>query len=229
MMNQPSACRPQAYQLFAKQLPTIETTDGLLKAAIAISQHALDDVDAATIDQDLQDLAHRVSSRVRSQSTEAMLAHLHEVLFEEEGFQGNSDDYYSPLNSYLSAVLEMKRGLPITLSLIYKVVGERVGLQIQGVNAPGHFVCRVMTSDGWMIVDPYVGGSVLTSEEAFERMEHVTGRPVPRTPEYLAPATHSQWLSRILVNLQHIFATNECRSDLAAMSELQSLLDYSVY
>lgn len=229
MTNQPHACRPQAYQLFAEQLPIIETTAGLLNAAIAISMHALDDVEPAAIDDQLQEIAHRVSSRVSSQSTEAMLAHLHDVLFEEEGFQGNSEDYYNPLNSYLSAVLELKRGIPISLSLIYKVVGERVGLDIEGVNAPGHFVCRVMTKEGWMIVDPYVGGEVLTAEEAFARMEHVTGRPVPRTPEYLAPATHAQWISRMLVNLQHIFATNERRNDLAAMSELQSLLDYSVY
>ncbi|MBC8354253.1 MAG: hypothetical protein H8E66_19845 [Planctomycetes bacterium] len=229
MTNPPESCRPQAYQLFAEQLPIIETTGGLLNAAIAISMHALDDVEPTAIDEQLQNLAHRVSSRVSSQSNEAMLAHLHDVLFEEEGFQGNCEDYYNPLNTYLSAVLEMNLGIPISLSLIYKVVGERVGLEIQGVNAPGHFVCRVMTAEGWMIVDPYVGGGVLTAEEAFERMEQVTGRPVPRTPEYLAPATHAQWLSRMLVNLQHIFATNDRRSDLAAMSELQSLLDYSVY
>jgi len=229
MTSPPAACRLPAYRLFAEQLPIIETTRGLLNAAIAISMHALDDVEPAAIDEQLQELAHRVSSRVSSQSTEAMLAHLHDVLFDEEGFQGNSEDYYNPLNSYLSAVLELKRGIPISLSLIYKIVGERVGLTIQGVNSPGHFVCRVMTAQGWMIVDPYVGGGVLTAEEAFERMEQVTGRPVPRTPEYLAPATHAQWLSRMLVYLQHIFATNECRSDLAAMSELQSLLDYSIY
>lgn len=229
MAPPPTACRRPAYQLFAEQLPIIETTEGLLKAAIAISMHALDGVEPAAIDEQLQGLAHCVSSRVSSQSSEAMLAHLHDVLFEEEGFRGNSEDYYSPLNSYLSAVLEFKRGIPISLSLIYKVVGERVGLDIQGVNAPGHFVCRVMTAQGWTIVDPYVGGGVLTAEEAFERMEHVTGRPVPRTPEYLAPATHPQWLSRMLVNLQHVFAMTDRRGDLAAMSELQSLLDCSVY
>ncbi len=227
MQPSPQLCRPQAYQLFAEQVPVIETTSGLLRGAIAISMHALDDIEPETVEQQLQDLALRVSSRFRTSSTEAMLAHLHDVLFDEEGFHGNSDDYYNPLNSYLSAVLATKQGIPVALSLVYKVVGERVGLRIQGVNAPGHFVCRVMTDQGWMIVDPYLGGGVLTADEAFERMEEVTGRPVPRSPEYLAPATHSQWLSRMLVNLQHIFATNERRSDLAAMSELQSLLDFS--
>lgn len=75
MSKLPDACRPQAYELFAEQLPIIETTAGLLNAAIAISMHALDDVEPGAIDEQLQDLVHRVSSRVRSQSSEAMLAH----------------------------------------------------------------------------------------------------------------------------------------------------------
>jgi regulator of sirC expression with transglutaminase-like and TPR domain len=229
MKNEPTLCRPEAYELFRQQVPIIETTDGLLNAAIAISMHALDDVDPQEVDDELQELAHRVSSRVSSPQTQALLAHLHDVLFDEEGFAGNSDDYYNELNSYLPTVLESRLGIPISLCLVYKVVAERIGLDVEGVNAPGHFVVRVMTNEGWMIVDPYVGGGVLTAEEAFDRMEEVTGREVPRSPEYLAPATHSQWISRMLVNLQHVFATTEQRGDLAAMSELQSLLDYSLY
>jgi len=229
MPNQPTLCRPEAFEFFREQLPIIETTAGLLNGAIAISMHALDDVDPAAVDAELQNLAHRVSSRVASPSSTALLAHLHDVLFDEEEFRGNSEDYYNPLNSYLPAVLKYKLGIPIALSLVYKVVAERIGIEVQGVNSPGHFVVRVMTNEGWMIVDPYVGGGVLTANEAFDRMEEVTGRRVPRVPEYLAPSTHSQWLSRMLVNLQHIFATHEMRADLAAMSELQSLLDASLY
>lgn len=228
-MKQPTLCRPEAYRFFQRQLPAIETTDGLVNAATAISMHCLNGVEPDEINAELQELAHRVSARVASSQTQALLAHLHDVLFDEEGFEGNSEDYYDPLNSYLPSVLESKLGIPITLSLIYKVVGEKIGLKIEGVNAPGHFVVRVMTDEGWMIVDPYVGGGVLTADEAFDRMEEMTGREVPRSPEYLAPATHSQWLSRMLVNLQHIYATGDRRADLAAMSELQSLLDYSLY
>ena len=228
-MHEPSLCRPEAFRFFKQQIPIIDTTPGLLNAAVAISMHALADVDPRQVDDELQELAHRVSSRVSSTQVQALLAHLHDVLFEEEGFCGNSDDYYDPANSYLPVVLQTGLGIPISLSLVYKVVGERIGLEIEGVNAPGHFVVRVMTNEGWMLVDPYLGGGVLTADEAFERMEEVTGRAVPRTSEYLAPATHSQWLSRMLVNLQHVFATTEQRADLAAMSELQSLLDYSLY
>ena len=224
-MNQPSLCRPEAFFLFKRQLPILESTAGLIRASVAIAMHAREDFDPEMVERRLTELGERVLRRVRSRSTEAMLAHLHEILFEEEGFHGNADDYYNPLNSYLPAVLELRTGIPITLSLIYKAVAEQLNLRVEGVNAPGHFVLRVMTSDGWMIVDPFYGGGVLTEEETFVRMEQVTGRPVPRAGRYLSPASHSQWLSRMLVNLQHIFATRDRRYDLAAMSELQALLD----
>lgn len=229
MINQPGMCRPCAYQLFAEQVRVIHTTEGLLNAAIAISMHAMEDIRPEAVKTRLSELSRRVRQRVRSEQTSALLAHLHDVLFEEEGFTGNSKDYYNPQNSYIPTVLDSRSGIPITLALIYKVVAEGLGLDVEGVNAPGHFLVRVTSETGWMIVDPFVGGGVLTDEESFERVEQVTGRPVPRSPQYLTAANHSQWLSRMLVNLQHIFASSEQRSDLAAMSELQSLLDFSLY
>ena len=229
MVNQPGLCRPRAYFLFRQQVRVIHTTEGLLNAAIAISMHTMDDVEPREVQARLHGLAERVRQRVRSQRPAALLAHLHDVLFEEEGFSGNTKNYYDPANSYVSTVLETRRGIPITLSLIYKVVAEGVGLDVEGVNAPGHFLVRVTSDNGWMIVDPFVAGGVLTEDESFERVEQVTGRPVPRIPQYLAPSSHSQWISRMLVNLQHVFASTERRGDLAAMSELQSLLDYSLY
>jgi len=228
-MNTPEHCRPAAFQLFAEQIPVLETTEGLLNAAIAISMHGLDDIDPAGIEHQLQDMADQVSSRVSGVQPQALLAHLHQFLFDEQGFRGNAEGYYSSENSYLSRVLASRNGIPITLCLIYKTIAERIGLRVEGVNAPGHFLARVFSDGDTMIVDPFFLGSVLTESESFERVEAVTGRAVPRSGQYMTAATHSQWLSRMLVNLQHIFATQERRADLAAMCELQSLLDYSLY
>jgi regulator of sirC expression with transglutaminase-like and TPR domain len=229
MRNEPSLCRPQAFYFFAYQLTAIDTTVGLLNSALAVSMHALDDVDPKAVLAELQGLAQRVRRRVRSRNPQALLAHLHDVLFDEEAFSGNHQDYYDPSNNYLSHVLQTRCGIPITLCLIYKVVAEGVGLNVEGVNAPGHFLARVKTAAGTMIVDPFFAGGVLTDEEAFDRMERITGRATPRISQYLAPAQHAQWVSRMLVNLQHIFASEDRRGDLAAMGELQCLLDYSIY
>lgn len=229
MNRQPNLCRPEAFFYFADQLAQIDTTDGLLNAAIAISMHGLEEVDPAEIRGRLKMMGQRVRRRVRGRQPQALLAHLHEVLFEEEGFRGNREDYYNPLNSYLSAVLDSKLGIPISLSLVYKVVAEHAGIMVEGVNAPGHFLARVKYADGSLIVDPFFGGGALTDEEAFDRVERITGRPTPRTADYLAVCQHAQWLSRMIINLQHIFATTGRQADLGAMSELQTLLDYSVY
>ena len=96
--------------------------------AVAIAMHQVENVDIAEFDATLQKYADAVRSRVRGSQPQALLAHLHDVLFEEEKFTGNQEDYYNTANSYLPEVLRTKRGLPITLSLIYKVVAERLGL-----------------------------------------------------------------------------------------------------
>ncbi len=80
------------------------------------------------------------SSRVSSGNPKALIARLHQVLFDERGFTGNADDYYAPENSYLPCVLESRRGIPVTLSLIYKSVAQRVGLSARGINTPAHFL-----------------------------------------------------------------------------------------
>ncbi|MDP6718021.1 MAG: transglutaminase-like domain-containing protein, partial [Pirellulaceae bacterium] len=206
-MNIPVHCRPAAFQLFAEQIPVLDTTVGLLHAAIAISMHGLDDVDPAGIEDQLQEMADHISSQVNGVQPQALLAHLHHFLFDEEGFRGNAEDYYCSDNNYLSRVLASRNGIPITLCLIYKIVAEQIGLRVEGVNAPGHFLVRVFSGRDTLIVDPFFLGSVLTESESFDRVEEVTGRTVPRSDQYLAAATHSQWLSRMLVNLQHIFAT----------------------
>jgi len=218
-------CHPEAYRFFAEQLPILHTREGLLRAAVAISMHALDDVDPERVEQRLDILSLRVRERSPSLREAAILANMHAVLFEEEGFAGEMDRYYNALNSYLPAVLNTRRGLPILLSLIYKVVGERAGLTVQGINAPGHFMVRVRCDNAWMIVDPFFGGQVLTRKEAFDRIDRVAGQCLPRTQQMLAVATHQQWLVRILGNLRQLFATEGRRDDLAAMTELAQALE----
>jgi regulator of sirC expression with transglutaminase-like and TPR domain len=161
------------------------------------------------------------------------LAHLHDVLFEVIGFVGNVEDYYNPANSYLPEVLRTHRGLPITLALIYKCVAEGVGLVVQGINSPGHFLAAVQTpgrvetggsTTKWMYVDPFYGGGMLDQADVWRRISEATGSDARPSPQWLAPATHRQWLGRMLNNLQAVFAHTGRERDLYAMQELQDLL-----
>jgi regulator of sirC expression with transglutaminase-like and TPR domain len=227
MAYEPIFCRPEAYRFFVEQLPTLWTCQGLVRAAIAISMHALDDVVPARVEQQIQDLSQRVRSAAQDDSPSSLQAALHQVLFDECGFAGNPDRYYHALNSYLPAVLNTQQGLPITLSLVYKAVGEGAGLTIAGVNAPWHFMARVRLESGWAIVDPFYGGQMLSRDQAFERLERIAQRLLQRSDELLAAPTHVQWLHRVIGNLRQIFAAEGRRDDLAAINELLQALKQS--
>src|SRR5687767_11709781 len=112
----PICCSPEAYRLLQNQLPVINSPDALMQGAVAVAMHQLKSVDPGKVDNSLQNYVDAIRSRVRGSQPQALLAHMHEYLFEELKFSGNTLDYYNTANSYLPAVLETKLGLPITLS-----------------------------------------------------------------------------------------------------------------
>jgi regulator of sirC expression with transglutaminase-like and TPR domain len=220
----PRYCRPVAYELFVQQLTTLEETNSLVRAVVAVSMHELDDIDPVEIEKTLSEIAHEISLRAPSGNPHATVAQLHEVLFEEWGFTGNTEDYYAPDNSYLPRVMQTHRGIPVTLSLIYKSVAQQVGLIARGINAPVHFLAAVEVGGSWMIVDPFDSGRMLTREEVFQRLDQLAGEPVDRSDVMLATASHPQWLARILRNLEHIFDRAGRQTDVLAMRELLALV-----
>jgi regulator of sirC expression with transglutaminase-like and TPR domain len=231
----PAYCRAAAYHAFAVEVPQVDSTIGLFRAAFAIALHEQPDADVAQADATIADLADTVSRRVHSPNLDAKLAHLHDVLFDVVGFVGNVDNYYDPANSYLPEVLRTHRGLPITLVLIYKCVAERIGLDVRGINSPGHFLAAVrsgappgpVTQSTWTYVDPFYGGQVLHHDDVCQRIADTTGRALIDPSRWLEPASHRQWLSRMLNNLQATFAQSSRERDLYAMLELNELLTNS--
>ncbi|MDB5324613.1 MAG: hypothetical protein JWM57_182 [Phycisphaerales bacterium] len=217
-------CTPAVHALFAKQMPLLETTAGLLRAASLLAMHQQKQPRTDDVERTLNGYAKLIKSRVRGPQQQAMLAHLHAYLFDEFGFSGNADDYYNPANSHLPDVLETKRGLPITLSLVYKVVAEKLGLVVHGVGLPGHFVASVETDEGTMFVDCYDHGRVLTAEDCQNRVEAIFADTVDFSDEMLRPVTHRMWLSRMIQNLLHVHTSAEQWVDVGALLELQMLL-----
>ena len=220
----PLCCCPPAFNLLARQVPVINSPDALLHGAVAIAMHQMEGMDVAKVDATLQGYADTVRSRVRGRQPQALLAHLHEFLFEEQGFEGNTDDYYNPANSYLPAVLETKRGLPITLSLVYKIVAERLGMRAWGVGLPGHFLVGLEVDGSPTLVDPFAAGRLLTPEEAHARLQELFGPEVQWSEELLRPASNRHWLTRILQNLLNVFGSTNRFADVAAVLELEMVL-----
>jgi regulator of sirC expression with transglutaminase-like and TPR domain len=229
----PAYCHAAAYAAFEREIPHIDTTAGLFRAAFAIARHEQPAANVEEAEATTSQLAETVRRRVHSPNVDAKLAHLHDVLFDVVGFSGNVEDYYNPANSYLPEVLRSRRGLPITLVLIYKCVAEQVGVVVRGINSPGHFLAAVQKGkpveipgnhEAWMYVDPFFHGELLDERDVCRRIAETTGKVPGNASQWLIPATHRQWLSRMLNNLQAVFAHAGRERDLFAMQELQDLL-----
>jgi regulator of sirC expression with transglutaminase-like and TPR domain len=227
-MSTAAYCRPLAYRRFAQSLSTIDTAAGLFRAAWAIALHEMPEASLVAGESVIDNLALAVKRRVRSGAAEALLAHLHDVLFDVAGFRGNREDYYNPANSYLPDVLRTRRGLPITLVLVYQRVAAEIGLKVHGVNAPGHFLAEVELEEAGgrraLYVDPFFGGGMLHENEVFARIAEATGQSAPPSAQLLRRATPRQWLARMLHNLQAALAAAGRERDVFAMQELEELL-----
>ena len=129
----PAYCNPSAFAAFAEEIPRVDTTGGLFRAAFAISRHEKPGADVEQGAATIAELADTVRRRVRSENPQAKLAHLHDVLFDVAGFVGNVEDYYNPANSYLPDVLSTRRGMSINR---YSPFDARYQLSSDGVAEP---------------------------------------------------------------------------------------------
>jgi regulator of sirC expression with transglutaminase-like and TPR domain len=170
----------------------------------------------------VDDLADRARDRCASPGRPRdVLGQLSWVLFFEEGFHGNTEDYYDPRNSYLNDVLDRKTGIPITLSILYWRAAERLGLAVGGLDLPAHFMLRVGEGDGPLIVDPFHGGALLDRDGCARQLRRVTGRDVALTDAHLAPCGRRRVASRLLRNLKAVHLQAD---DLAAALPVQRRL-----
>jgi len=174
----------------------------LARAALSIARWEYPRLDVDAYLERLDGLARAVDGVRRSPDALGRLHRLREYLFVEQGFAGNRDEYYDPRNSFLNDVLDRRQGIPITLSLVLMEVGKRLGLAIEGIGLPGHFIAGARLDDSQILLDPFNGGALVTPEECEELVGGVVGRPVTLWPEHYAPVSGRQLLTRMLANLK---------------------------
>ena len=202
-----------------------ERTD-LARAALAIARIAYPDLDPAPYLRQLDDLAAAVRPRLYPQaSPEAAVAELAGYLFDECGFRGNQEEYYDPRNSYLNDVLERRTGIPITLSLVLIETGVRLGLGIEGVGFPGHFLVRVAGSRGPLLLDPFYGGRPIGERELLARYRTFVGSDAPALPpDALATTGTPAILTRMLRNLLRAYLDQTDHAHALAAADLLLVL-----
>jgi regulator of sirC expression with transglutaminase-like and TPR domain len=154
-----------------------------------------------------------IDERIHSPNdAEGIIAAMNEYLFKQQRFRGNMDNYYDPRNSLLNDVIDRRCGIPISLSIVYLEVGHRLGLDLEGVSFPGHFLVRFNVGSGSIILDPFFGGISLGEDELEFRMAHFRGQESEEQgslEELLEPASNKAILERILRNLRGIYVQTE--------------------
>lgn len=181
----------------------------LARAALLIAapEHSGLDVDKYLVR--LDDLADTALAARRAADALSRLHRLREFLFEELGFAGDRADYFDPRNSHLNEVLDRRLGIPITLSLVFIEVGRRLGLQMEGIGLPGHFITGARIAGEHVLLDPFNRGAVLTVEACGQVVRQALGRPVRLLPEHFAPVDNRQFLTRMLANLKGVYWRQE--------------------
>jgi regulator of sirC expression with transglutaminase-like and TPR domain len=176
----------------------------LLSAALLIARLDNDEVDTAAYRAEVDRMAEKIKASLPDDADEtAKREALNKYLFVERGFHGSRGDYYDRANSHLSEVIDDREGLPITLSVLYMDLGRRLGLKIEGVGMPGHFIVRHVPAKGdAVLIDVFEGGKVMTKEEAAKKVEETSGETFK--DEFLAAAPKRAIVSRMLHNLLNL-------------------------
>jgi regulator of sirC expression with transglutaminase-like and TPR domain len=214
------------YQEFRHAVERSEESIDLGRAALTIALADYPDLDIASYLRRIDELAVAVSQRAGADTdVYRSIAALNYVLFKEQGFRGNRDDYYDPKNSFLNDVIERKRGLPITLSILYMEVGQRIGLAIDGVGFPGHFLVKTKSADDEIVIDPFNAGDVKSLEELQALLDQIYGGKVRLHRDLVAALPKKQILKRMLANLKAIYGRRDELVKMLAVLDRLIILD----
>ncbi|MFO1245795.1 MAG: tetratricopeptide repeat protein [Ramlibacter sp.] len=187
----------------------------LLEAATSLAQDEYPDLDVQQVLGDVDQLLARLKRRLPADAAPLQrLRMLNQFFFRDLSFGGNVNDYYDPDNSYLNAVLRTRRGIPISLAVLWMELAQGLGLHARGVAFPGHFMVKVNLPKGQVVIDPFTGQS-LSREELAERLEPYRRRSglvdefeVP-LGLYLQAAPARDIIARMLRNLKEIHRTQQ--------------------
>ena len=188
----------------------------LAEAALVIARIEYPQLDAPAYLARLDRMGDAARRRIERQvdesgdgSTLSCIKGLNAYLFDDQRFVGNRDRYDDPRNSCLNEVLDRRTGIPITLSVVYVEIGRRAGLRVDGINFPGHFLVRFPEDTsrrrGRLIIDPFDGGSNLSEHDCRLLLQKHVGSEVAFSKSLLAPATRSQIIVRMLLNLKRLY------------------------
>ncbi len=180
----------------------------LAEAALLISSEVDPELEPRAFLALLDGWASELRGRlIRRPGLASSLDEMAAFLGDEQGLAGNSQNYYDPENSLLNRVLERKTGIPISLSIIYLSMAERLRLPLKGIPLPGHFLVGIQSKDLWY--DPFDKGKRLRNEDLAAILRRLFGPEARLTDEMLKPSGKRQILARMVRNLKYVYISRQ--------------------
>ena len=183
----------------------------LLEAAVSIGHIQAPEMDVQSVLSQVDDWLLRLRRRVASDAAPlARLLALNQFFYKDLGFGGNLNDYYATGNSYIHALLESRRGIPISMAVVWLELAQGIGLNASGVSFPGHFLIKISLPMGQAVIDPFSGES-FSGEKLSEMLEPYRLTEDFEVPMglYLQAAPARDILARMLRNLKEIFKSQK--------------------
>lgn len=196
----------ELYVAFREAIDCPEDQIDLGRAALAIASQEYPDLKIDDYLSQLDGLGQVVELRIGDERNPyRIIAALNTVLFKELGFQGNRSEYYDPKNSFLNDVITRKKGIPISLSVVYMEVARRVGLSLEGIGFPGHFLVKYDDGDVEILIDVFDGGEIRAREDLDRMLQQLYRGQVSYQPGFVAALGKRDILRRMLNNLKWIY------------------------
>lgn len=206
---------PSPRERFAALVTGPEELLDLAEAALLVACEEYPDLDPRPYLERLDDMAAALRARLpeglspEGDDPRRVASTLADFLFREQGFRGDTRNYYDPRNSFLNEVLDRRTGIPITLSTVYMEVARRAGIEVAGVSLPGHFVVKHRHGSSDLLVDPFHEGRVLTEADCQERLDRIFEGRMKMEPRMLEAVSAHRILERMLRNLKALYTKAE--------------------
>ncbi|PSB20584.1 hypothetical protein C7B65_06685 [Phormidesmis priestleyi ULC007] len=195
-----------ARQHFYQEVRQPDEQINLERAALYIAQEEYPDLDVDEYLNALDTIAEDIREQLPIESYPLKIVKtINHYLYENLGFIGNTENYYDPCNSFLNDVIDRRTGIPITLSLVYLAIAQRLDFPMVGIGMPGHFLIRPIQEDMEIFVDAFDQGEILFPQDCQDRLNQMSGQIVEMQPQFLAAVTPRQFLARMLTNLKAIY------------------------
>ena len=210
-------------RLLAEQISSSEAEMDLARAALLVAKEEYPQLSVDLYLARLDQVAEEVKDRLSNETAPLLvLDELIRTLYGRRKFSGNRQAYYDPRNSFLNDVLDRGVGIPLTLGIVLLETGWRLGLPLEGVNFPGHFLVRYTGDEVRLLIDPFDEGKIRFEDQAQQLLDQGYGGMVGMRDQFLRLATKRDMLIRLLTNLKGIYV--KIGDDRRALAVVERLL-----